>query len=107
MTDSLWMQITKNAYALAELRGQEKMKYRYAGEIARSLLEHYPNSAHLHALERLNTVGELQTEMWRQVLTELDKLEAQNGIGGRVDECISKQSGEPPKSTGDDRAESD
>jgi len=75
---SLWMQVTINAYRLAEMRGQEKMKYRYVDEIARSLLEHYPNSAHLHALERLNTVGELQTEMWRQVLTELDKLQGEN-----------------------------
>ena len=55
------------------------MKYRYVDEIARSLLEHFPKSAHLYALERLNTVGELQTDMWRQVLTELDKLEAKNG----------------------------
>jgi len=78
MTDSLWMSLTISAYELAYLRGQEKMKYRYVDEIARSLLEHYPNSAHLHALERLNTVGELQTEMWRQVLTELDKLQGEN-----------------------------
>jgi hypothetical protein len=78
MTDSLWMSLTISAYELAYLRGQEKMKYRYVDEIAKSLLEHYPNSAHLHALERLNTVGELQTEMWRQVLTELDKLQGEN-----------------------------
>ena len=65
------------AYWTAEQKGQEKMKYRYVDEIARSLLEHYPNSAHLHALERLNTVGELQTEMWRQVLIELDKLQGE------------------------------
>jgi hypothetical protein len=77
MTDSLWMSLTISAYELAYLRGQEKMKYRYVDEIAKSLLEHYPNSAHLHALERLNTVGELQTEMWRQVLTELDKLQGE------------------------------
>jgi len=70
------------AYWTAEQKGQEKMKYRYVDEIARSLLEHYPNSAHLHALERLNTVGELQTEMWRQVLIELDKLQ------GEKDESI-------------------
>jgi hypothetical protein len=76
--DSLWYQITSTAYVLAKTRGQEKMKYRYVDEIARSLLEHYPNSAHLYALERLNTVGELQTDMWRQVLTELDKLQGEN-----------------------------
>ena len=76
--DSLWLQVTATAYGLACTKGQEKMKYRYVDEIAKSLLEHYPNSAHLHALERLNTVGELQTEMWRQVLTELDKLQGEN-----------------------------
>ena len=53
------------------------MKYRYVDEIARSLLENLPNSAHLYALERINTVGELQTEMWRQVLVELDKLQGE------------------------------
>ena len=74
---NLWMQMTMTAYRLADLRGQEKMKYRYVDEIARSLLEHFPNSAHLYALERLNTIGELQTDMWRQVLTELDKLQGE------------------------------
>ena len=69
------------------------MKYRYVDEIARSLLENLPNSAHLYALERINTIGELQTDMWRQVLTELDKLEAQNG--GKVGEHISRRDGEP------------
>jgi cell wall assembly regulator SMI1 len=78
MTDSLWMSLTIGAYTLAYKRKEEKLKYRYVDEIAKSLLEHYPNSAHLHALERLNTVGELQTEMWRQVLTELDKLQGEN-----------------------------
>jgi hypothetical protein len=73
----LWLEVTSMAYWTAEQKGQEKMKYRYVDEIARSLLEHYPNSAHLHALERLNTVGELQTEMWRQVLIELDKLQGE------------------------------
>jgi GH25 family lysozyme M1 (1,4-beta-N-acetylmuramidase) len=50
---------------------------RYADEIARSLLEHFPNSAHLYALEQVNTVGELQVDMWRQVLVELDKLQGE------------------------------
>ena len=69
--------MTAYAYRLANSKGQEKMKYRYVDEIARSLLEHFPKSAHLYALERLNTVGELQTDMWRQVLTELDKLQGE------------------------------
>ena len=71
------------------------MKYRYVDEIARSLLANLPNSAHLYALERINTIGELQTDMWRQVLTELDRLEALNGIGGKVGEHISRRDGEP------------
>ena len=75
--DSWWLTITANAYAVAKMKGQDKLKYRYVDEIARSLLEHYPKSAHLYALERLNTVGELQTDMWRQVLAELDKLQGE------------------------------
>ncbi len=85
MTESVWMQLTVSAYRLAYLRGQEQMKYRFVDEIARSLLEHFPNSAHLYALEQIHSVGELQTDMWRQVLVELDKLEAKNGsteVGG-------------------------
>lgn len=79
--DSVWAHMTEVTYDLADKRGLEKMKYRYVDEIARSLLEHYPNSAHLHALERIHTVGELQTDMWRQVLEALDKLEAKNDGG--------------------------
>lgn len=71
------------------------MKYRYVKEIAKDLLANLPNSAHLYALERINTIGELQPDMWRQVLTELDRLEALNGRG--VDGHISKREGEPHK----------
>jgi hypothetical protein len=78
MIDQLWLQITSTAYAVAKTRENERMKYRYVDEIARSLLANLPNSAHLYALERINTVGELQTDMWRQVLTELDKLQGEN-----------------------------
>ena len=77
-TNSMWLAVTKTSYAVAHTKGQEKLKYRYVDEIARSLLENLPNSAHLYALERINTVGELQTEMWRQVLVELDKLQGEN-----------------------------
>ena len=103
--NELWLNATAGAYALAELRGEEKMKYRFVDEIARSLLEHFPNSAHLYALEQVNTVGELQVDMWRQVLAELDKLEAQNGR--RVEGDISKRSGELSENTGDDSTRSD
>ena len=77
-TQSMWLAVTKTSYALAHTKRQEKLKYRCVDEIAKSLLENLPNSAHLYALERINTVGELQTEMWRQVLIELDKLQGEN-----------------------------
>jgi hypothetical protein len=76
-TNSMWLAMTKAAYAMAVERGEDKLKYRYVDEIARSLLENLPNSAHLYALERINTVGELQVDMWRQVLVELDKLQGE------------------------------
>ena len=87
------MKMTILAYHKSVAQGHDHMKYRYVDEIARSLLENLPNSAHLYALERINTVGELQTDMWRQVLTELDKLEAKNGR--RVEGDISRREGEP------------
>ena len=77
-THSMWLAVTKTAYAVAHTKGREKVKYRYVDEIARSLLENLPNSAHLYALERINTIGELQVDMWRQVLIELDKLQGEN-----------------------------
>ena len=77
-TGSMWLEMTKAAYAMAVERGEDKLKYRYVDEIARSLLENLPNSAHLYALERINTIGETQPEMWRQVLVELDKLQGEN-----------------------------
>jgi hypothetical protein len=103
--NSMWLAVTKTAYAVAHTKGQEKVKYRYVDEIARSLLEHFPNSAHLYALEQVNTVGELQVDMWRQVLVELDKLEVKNG--GRMEGDISKRSGELSENTGDDCTRSD
>ena len=77
MTDSLWMQVTTTAYAVAKTKGQERMKYRLVKEIAESLLEDHPNSAHLYALEKLNTVGGQQPDLWRQVLIELDRLQGE------------------------------
>ena len=95
-TNSMWLAMTKAAYAMAVERGEDKLKYRYTDEIARSLLEHFPNSAHLYALEQINTVGELQIDMWRQVLTELDKLEAQNELRRRtMGADISRREDEP------------
>jgi Ni,Fe-hydrogenase III large subunit len=78
MTDSLWMQITTTAYAVADSKGQERMKYRFITEIAESLLENHPDSAHLYALEKLQG-GQIPQipEMWRQVLIELDRLQGE------------------------------
>ena len=52
------------------------MRYRYAKEIAQSLLENIPNSAHLYVLERLHTNGE-NILMWKDVLAELDELQGE------------------------------
>ena len=85
MTDSLWMQITTTAYAVADSKGQERMKYRFITEIAESLLENHPDSAHLYALEKLQE-GQIPN-MWRQVLIELDKLQGEkNDCKQRLDE---------------------
>jgi hypothetical protein len=59
------------------------VKYRLIKEIAEDLLKEYPHSAHLYALEKLN---ESHTpNMWREVLTELDKLQ------GEKNACIELQ----------------
>ena len=75
MTDSLWMQITTTAYAVADSKGQERMKYRFITEIAENLLETRPDSAHLYALEKLQE-GQIPN-LWRQVLIELDRLQGE------------------------------
>jgi hypothetical protein len=81
------MQITTTAYAVAKTKEQERMKYRLIDEIAKSLLEDHPNSAHLYALEKLQTIGEQQPDLWRQVLIELDKLQGEkNDCKQRLDE---------------------
>jgi hypothetical protein len=79
------MQITTTAYAVADSKGQERMKYRFITEIAESLLENHPDSAHLYALEKLQE-GQIPN-MWRQVLIELDKLQGEkNDCKQRLDE---------------------
>lgn len=92
--ESLWLKMTILAYHKATLRGHEHMRYRYAKEIAQSLLENLPNSAHLYVLERLHTNGE-NLYLWKDVLAELDEQEALNAIGGKVGEHISRREGEP------------
>ena len=92
-----WLRMTKVAHYLAEQRGDPRLQYRYVSEIARNLLENLPTTAHLYVLERLHVVGE-NHDMWRQVLTELDRQEALNGrskVGSSVDGYISRREGEP------------
>lgn len=92
--ESLWLEMTIVAYHKSVLQGHDHMRYRYAKEIAKSLLENIPNSAHLYVLERLHTNGE-NILMWKDVLAELDEQEALNAIGGRVEGDISRREGEP------------
>ena len=92
--ESLWLKMTVVAYHKAQVIGHDHMRYRYAKEIAQSLLNNIPNSAHLYVLERLHTNGE-NIVMWKDVLAELDEQEALNAIGGRVEGDISRREGEP------------
>lgn len=83
--DTLWYQITSTAYTLAYTRGQTKQMKRFAKEIAESVISNFPSAPHMYALEQLMTDGALQNELWRDVLTMIDELEAKNGsteVGG-------------------------
>jgi len=56
------------------------VKYRLVTEIAEGFLAIYGDFAHLHVLDKLNNVGEssaVPTDMWRQVLIELDRLQGE------------------------------
>ena len=52
------------------------MKYRMADEIAGVLMGQQPDTAHMYALEQI--INGRNPDLWRSVLTELDKLEAKN-----------------------------
>ena len=52
------------------------MKYRMADEIANVLLVQQPDTAHTYALEQI--INGQNPDLWRSVLTELDKLEEIN-----------------------------
>ena len=65
------------AYHKSVLQGHDHMRYRYAKEIAQSLLENIPNSAHWYVLERLHTNGE-NLYLWKDVLAELDEIQGEN-----------------------------
>ena len=51
------------------------VRYRLALATAESLLEIYPNSAHLYALEKVH--ANENPNFWRQVLIELDRLQGE------------------------------
>ena len=52
------------------------MKYRMADEIASVLMGQQPEYAHMYALEQI--ANGRNPDLWRSVLTELDKLEEKN-----------------------------
>ena len=83
--DTLWYQITSTAYTLAYTRGQTKQMKRFAKEIAESVISNFPSAPHMYALEQLMTDKALHNDLWRDVLTMIDELEAKNGsteVGG-------------------------
>lgn len=84
MTESVWMHLTISAYRLAHSRGQIKDMKRFAREIAESVISNFPSAPHMYALEQLMTDGALQAELWRDVLTIIDELEAKNGRSTEV-----------------------
>jgi hypothetical protein len=64
------------------------MKYRMADEIANVLMGQQPEHAHAYALEQI--INGHNPDLWRNVLTELDKLEAKNeSMERRSDNYIS------------------
>ena len=64
------------------------MKYRMADEIANVLMGQQTEHAHAYALEQI--INGHNPDLWRNVLTELDKLEAKNeSMERRSDNYIS------------------
>jgi len=51
------------------------MKYRMANEIASVLMGQQPEYAHMYALEQI--ANGRNPDLWRSVLTELDKLQGE------------------------------
>jgi len=50
---------------------------RYVKEIAKSVISNFPSAPHLYALEQLTSVGNLQPELWREVLVKIDELQGE------------------------------
>ena len=88
--DTWWLSITKTAYAVAKTKGQTMSERRFVKEIAESVISNFPSAPHLYALEQLTSVGNLQPDLWRDVLAKIDELlEAKNG--GSVDGHSSRR----------------
>jgi len=51
---------------------------RYVKEIAKSVISNFPSAPHLYALEQLTSVGNLQPDLWREVLVKIDELQGEN-----------------------------
>jgi len=73
--DTWWLSITATAYAVAKTKGQTMNERRYVKEIAKSVISNFPSAPHLYALEQLTSVGNLQPDLWRQVLIKIDELD--------------------------------
>jgi hypothetical protein len=61
---------------------KDQLKYRLAPQIAEDLLNNEGGAAHLYALEKVQT--STVPELWRQVLTELDKLTKDEGDSNEI-----------------------
>jgi len=50
---------------------------RYVKEIAKSVISNFPSAPHLYALEQLTSEGNLQPDLWREVLVKIDELQGE------------------------------
>jgi len=76
--DTWWLSITATAYAVARTKGQAMNERRYVKEIAKSVISNFPSAPHLYALEQLTSEGNLQPDLWREVLVKIDELQGEN-----------------------------
>jgi len=69
--------MTATAYAVARTKGQTMNERRYVKEIAKSVISNFPSAPHLYALEQLTSEGNLQPDLWREVLVKIDELQGE------------------------------
>jgi hypothetical protein len=50
---------------------------RYVEEIAKSVISNFPSAPHLYALEQLTSEGNLQPDLWREILVKIDELQGE------------------------------